>query len=200
MINKGTVLLETDRLILRKFKYSDAEYMFKNWGSDPKVSKFLSWPTHSDVNVSQKIINNWIEEYNNNIYNWAIELKSIHEAIGAISIVELDEANEACEIGYCISSRYWNEGFTSEAFKAVINYLNSEYTLQHISPELSSLIYELFNIFITDDNYIKNPTWEKLLIKIINNIKKLVELKKVFTTLLKDYYITNRRYKDALFL
>ena len=56
MINKGTVLLETDRLILRKFKYSDAEYMFKNWGSDPKVSKFLSWPTHSDVNVSQNII------------------------------------------------------------------------------------------------------------------------------------------------
>ena len=36
--------------------------------------------------------------------------------------------------------------------------------------------------------------------KSINNIKKLVELKKVFTTLLKDYYITNRRYKDALFL
>lgn len=46
----------------------------------------------------------------------------------------------------------------------------------------------------------KNPHWENLLIKIINNIKKLVELKKVFTTLLKDYYITNRRYKDALLL
>ena len=135
MINKGTVLLETDRLILRKFKYSDAEYMFKNWGSDPKVSKFLSWPTHSDVNVSQKIINNWIEEYNNNIYNWAIELKSIHEAIGAISIVELDEANEACEIGYCISSRYWNEGFTSEAFKAVINYLFKEVHINRIAAK-----------------------------------------------------------------
>ena len=37
-------------------------------------------------------------------------------------------------------------------------------------------------------------------LKIIDNIKRLVELKKVFTTLLKDYYITNRRYKDALFL
>ena len=46
----------------------------------------------------------------------------------------------------------------------------------------------------------KNPLWEELLIKIIDNIKRLVELKKVFTTLLKDYYITNRRYKDALFL
>ena len=39
-----------------------------------EVNKFLSWPIHNDVNVSQKIINNWIEEYNNNTYNWAIEL------------------------------------------------------------------------------------------------------------------------------
>ena len=81
-----------------------------------------------------------------------------------------------------------------------IHYLNNEYTLQHINLELANLIYELFELFINDDNYIRNPLWEELLIKIINNIKKLIELKKVFTTLLKDYYIINRRYKDALFL
>ena len=86
------------------------------------------------------------------------------------------------------------------SLKAIINCLNTEYTLQHISLELSNLIYELFNIFINDDNYIKDYCWEELLIKIINNTKKLIEFKKVFTTLLKDYYITNRRYKDALFL
>lgn len=133
MINKGTVLLETDRLILRKFKYSDAEHMYKNWGSDPRVNKFLSWPIHKDVNVSQKIINNWLEEYSDTTYNWAIELKSTNEAIGAISIVELDEASEACEVGYCISSRYWNEGFTSEAFKAVIDYLFKEVHINRIA-------------------------------------------------------------------
>lgn len=86
------------------------------------------------------------------------------------------------------------------SLKAVIHYLNNEYTLQHINLELANLIYELFELFINDDNYIRNPLWEELLIKIINNIKKLIELKKVFTTLLKDYYIINRRYKDALFL
>ena len=86
------------------------------------------------------------------------------------------------------------------SLKAVIHYLNNEYTLQHINLELANLIYELFELFINDDNYIRNPLWEELLIKIINNIKKLIELKKVFTTLLKQYYIINRRYKDALFL
>ena len=86
------------------------------------------------------------------------------------------------------------------SLKAVINYLNDDYTLQHISKDLSSLIHELFVIFINDNNYIKNPLCEELLIKIINNIQKLIELKKVFIDLLKDYYINNRRYKDALFL
>ena len=86
------------------------------------------------------------------------------------------------------------------SLKAVINYLNDDYTLQHISKDLSNLIHELFVIFINDNNYMKNPLWEELLIKIINNIQKLIELKKVFIDLLKDYYINNRRYKDALFL
>lgn len=86
------------------------------------------------------------------------------------------------------------------SLKAVINYLNDDYTLQHVSKDLSNLIYELFLIFINDDNYMKNPLFEEVLIKIINNIPKLIELKKVFTDLLKNYYINNRRYKDVLFL
>ena len=87
-----------------------------------------------------------------------------------------------------------------EALKDSINYLNTEYTLQHISPKLANLLFDLFNLFINDDNYLKNENVEDLLLKIINNIHRTVELKKVFTTLLKDYYIINRRYKDALFL
>lgn len=86
------------------------------------------------------------------------------------------------------------------SLKNSIIHLKDEASLQHISSNLANLLYELFNFFIEDENYIKNPIWESLLIEIINNIKKLVELKKVFTALLKDYYITNRRYKDALFL
>lgn len=65
---------------------------------------------------------------------------------------------------------------------------------------LKQSLYELFLIFINDDNYMKNTLFEEVLIKIINNIPKLIELKKVFTGLLKNYYINNRRYKDVLFL
>ena len=55
MNHKGTVALETERLILRRFYIEDADAMFKNWASDEEVTKYLTWPTHSDVSVSQTV-------------------------------------------------------------------------------------------------------------------------------------------------
>ena len=40
----GTQLLETERLILRRFEIGDAEAMYRNWASDPDVTKYLTWP------------------------------------------------------------------------------------------------------------------------------------------------------------
>ena len=52
MEHKGTVTLETPRLILRRLTLADAEPMYRNWASDPGVTKFLTWPTHSSVEVN----------------------------------------------------------------------------------------------------------------------------------------------------
>ncbi len=54
----GTQKLETDRLILRKYIAEDAIAMYKNWASDKEVTKFLTWPAHSNPEISQSIINN----------------------------------------------------------------------------------------------------------------------------------------------
>ena len=34
----GTQVIETERLILRRFSIDDAEAMYRNWASDPKLS------------------------------------------------------------------------------------------------------------------------------------------------------------------
>lgn len=125
--HKGTKVINTDRLLLRKFELDDAYDMFKNWANDSEVTKFLSWKPHSSVEVTQGIVGCWVKEYmNTNTYNWAIELKEIGEVIGGISIIKLDEKNYSCEIGYCMSKMYWGKSIMSEALKAVIDYLFSE--------------------------------------------------------------------------
>ena len=52
MIHKGTKTIETERLILRPFRESDVEPMFRNWASDPEVTKFMTWPVHESVAVT----------------------------------------------------------------------------------------------------------------------------------------------------
>jgi len=133
LIHKGTQTINTDRLILRKFEFDDAYDMFKNWANDIEVAKYLSWIPHNNVDVTKEIIAQWVSEYkNNNIYDWAIELKEIGEVIGGISIVKLEEKDYSCEIGYCMSRKYWGNGIMSESLKSVIDYLFSEVQFNRI--------------------------------------------------------------------
>lgn len=46
MKHQGTVTLETERLILQKFKLDDAPAIFQNLTSDEEVTKYLTWQTH----------------------------------------------------------------------------------------------------------------------------------------------------------
>lgn len=121
MKHKGTIWIETDRLILRKFESNDGSAAFRNWTSDTKVTEYLRWPTHENIGVTEWVLNSWTAQYHKpNFYQWAIVLKEIKEPIGTISAVDMDEKTEKIHIGYCIGSRWWHSGFTSEAFSAVI--------------------------------------------------------------------------------
>ena len=127
MKHKGTVRLETDRLILRPFTPKDALPMFRNWASDGEVTRFLTWPAHKDVEVTGRIIADWCKGYGAlNYYLWAIELKEIKEPIGNISAVKTDDRTEAATIGYCIGRRWWRQGITSEALREVIRFFFEE--------------------------------------------------------------------------
>jgi len=55
MKNLGMQNIETQRLVLRKFTLKDADDMFRNWANDGEVTKFLTCPTHSDIEVSKKV-------------------------------------------------------------------------------------------------------------------------------------------------
>jgi ribosomal-protein-alanine N-acetyltransferase len=140
LMHKGTHQIETERLILRRFKPSDAEYMFKNWATDSEVNKFLSWNSHKDLNETKKILDSWINDYaKKNCYNWTIELKDIDEIIGQISLVGLNEKYCSCEVGYTVGRLFWGKGIMTEAIKAVINYLFSEIGMNRIEARYNTL-------------------------------------------------------------
>jgi ribosomal-protein-alanine N-acetyltransferase len=53
-------------------------------------------------------------------------LKEIDQAIGSIGVVNLKEDIDMVEIGYCIGKKFWGQGFTSEAFSALIPFFFEE--------------------------------------------------------------------------
>ncbi len=134
LTHKGTQTIETPRLILRRARREDAKPMFRNWASDPKVTKYLTWPTYETVETAYPILDLWISEYEKlNYYQWMIELKELGEPIGSISAVRQNEKIEEAEIGYCIGSQWWHKGIMTEALSAVIEYLFTQVGMNRIA-------------------------------------------------------------------
>ena len=123
----GTQTLTTDRLTLRRFTEEDAESMFYNWANDPEVTRYLTWPTHADVEETRQILKLWEDEYENqDCYQWAIEVNDLEQPIGSISAVNVMDRIDAVEIGYCIGKKYWHQGYTSEALAEVMRFFFEE--------------------------------------------------------------------------
>ena len=79
----GTQTIETERLILRRFKDEEAHYIYENWASDDEVTKYLMWQTYTDISQAKERIEYLKKNYvNDNFYDWAIVLKEIDEPIG----------------------------------------------------------------------------------------------------------------------
>ena len=124
MNKTGTQSIETDRLILRRFRVEDAEDMYANWTSDPEVTRFLTWPVHSSVDVTKKLLSDWVSKYEDGGYfNWVMELKETGKVIGNISVIKLNEDVESADMGYCLSRAYWGQGLMPEALNPVMDYL-----------------------------------------------------------------------------
>ena len=127
MEHKGTVRLETERLVLRRFVLDDAENMYKNWGSQEEVTRYLTWSVHDSVDVTRAILRSWLEDYEReDCYAWAMELKELGEVIGSISVVALHPGTESVELGYCMGRRWWGQELMPEAVRAVERFLFEE--------------------------------------------------------------------------
>lgn len=133
MEHKGAICLETDRLILRPFKIEDAEEVFNNWASDDEVTKYLTWPTYSSVEMSRSYMEFCINGYNEkNVYQWGMELKNSHELIGNISVVKIIDEIDSVELGWVIGRKWWGNGYTAEAAERLLEFFFTEVSVNRI--------------------------------------------------------------------
>ncbi|GKX66505.1 hypothetical protein rsdtw13_17630 [Clostridium sp. TW13] len=105
MKNNGTILIETDRLNLRRFVKEDIEQSFTNWASDTNSSKYLAYYPHKKKSDTENMITHWIQLYEDKCtYIWAIEVKNTGDIIGIITVDASFASVEMCEIAYMLGS------------------------------------------------------------------------------------------------
>lgn len=129
--HKGTKEICTSRLLLRKYRLSDAKDMFDNYASDERVTKYLSWKAYEKVEDVSLFLESAIRDYEKmSTYHWAIEYEG--KMIGSISVMSVDDLRDNCEVGYCIGYDFWNKGIASEALAGVISFLFDEVGMHRI--------------------------------------------------------------------
>lgn len=118
--------METERILLRPWRESDAETLFK-YASDPEVGPRAGWPPHKSVEESREIIRNIFSTEG----MWAVEWKETQEAIGCVGYLpashsNLDIDDDQAEVGYWIARPFWGRGICTEALRIVIDYCFAE--------------------------------------------------------------------------
>ena len=124
MNHKGTVTLETERLILRRFAVSDAADMYRNWASSAEVARFLTWEPHPSAEATAALLAEWVKEYEKpETYNWVLVLKASDMPVGNISVVEQRAETACASLGWCLGTAWWGQGYMPEAGNAVLRFL-----------------------------------------------------------------------------
>lgn len=130
--------LETSRLLLRKFKMSDARQVYEDIATDEKLEKFMDFQIHTSLQETEMIVESNIHDFDSYETIWAMEEKSSHKVIGYIKIANFSLKNKMCKLLWGTGSKWWDEGYTEEALKEVISYLFTEHPFEMISVEFYS--------------------------------------------------------------
>ena len=150
-------IIETERLVLRPVTLDDAEAMFE-YASNQENTRF-TFPTNQSLEETK---NNIAQFYlANPLGRWGIELKSTGEFIGTIDLHKMDTVLKKAAIGYIINQKYWNQGLTTEANRAVIELAFEK-------------IFQLFFLSLTN-KVREEKIWKNLLRK-SKNIKSLLSV------------------------
>ena len=119
----GTPIIETERLILRSLKMTDAQAIFDNWLSDERIADNRVSAAHKSVSETIKKLTKIVNDYSKNDFCWwGIEQKVNGELIGEIDLYDFDNATGNCEVSYSIGYEWWNKGYATEALRAVVDF------------------------------------------------------------------------------
>ncbi len=155
--------LETERLILRRWKKDDIDDLYKMI-SDKRLFTYLKKPNITKEEEEKKL-DSWLRNVNESLEErWAITLKTTGAIIGQISVESVNAKNNYCTIGFMLQYAYWGHSYASEALSKVTDYLLNKgyYLVEGCCNELNIASSKtMLKAGFTKDGYIKERRLNK---------------------------------------
>ncbi|MBO6014117.1 MAG: GNAT family N-acetyltransferase [Oscillospiraceae bacterium] len=125
-------MLETERLILRRWEESDAEDLYV-YARDPDVGPRAGWPAHRNVEESRRVI----REALSGPETYAVCLKKNGKPVGSIGLhlkghTDMTGREDECELGYWIAKPFWGQGLIPEAAKEMLRHAFEDIGMQKV--------------------------------------------------------------------
>ena len=127
----GNIDLESERLIYKRVSAEHVSTEYVNWINDPEVNMYLE----TRGNYTLDLLKAYIEEqYNKEVFFWAIHLKSSKKHIGNIKIDPINSKANSGEYGILMGDKInWGKGYAKEASFAIIKYCFEQLKLSKIT-------------------------------------------------------------------
>jgi RimJ/RimL family protein N-acetyltransferase len=113
-------VLETERLILRRFRVDDAEFVLK-LVNEPSFLRYIGdKKIRSIEDARQYLLSGPVASYERHGFGLCpVELRETHTPIGMCGLLKREELPEP-DIGFALLPEFWNKGFAFEAAAAVL--------------------------------------------------------------------------------
>lgn len=132
------MFIETPRLILRALRESDLDDLYQ-YQSDPETVRYIPWTVRTREEVSEALmkyraIPDFSKDGDSVLLGW--ELKVTGKVIGQCSFTLESLQNQHGEIGYVSNPKYSGNGYASEAIRALISDVFSNFPVRRLSATI----------------------------------------------------------------
>lgn len=125
-------VLETERLTLRALELNDAKAIF-GLRTNKEVNTFINRTMLNNLSETRALIDSISNAIANNTrIFWVLESKDTAELLGTIGLTNFETEENYAEIGYDMHPDFQENGYMSEAFKAILNFSAKQMDLKFL--------------------------------------------------------------------
>ncbi|HET9589470.1 MAG TPA: GNAT family N-acetyltransferase [Anaerolineales bacterium] len=126
------IILETERLLLRKISTDDAEFMLQLLNEPSFIQNIGDRGVRTLEDANAYILNGPAASYSRNGFGlYLVLLKETNEPIGICGLVKRVGLDDV-DIGYAFLPKFWSKGFAFESARAVKDYAKNVVGLRRI--------------------------------------------------------------------